>query len=72
MMLLCASIRACASDCSMSYGARRKSKEIDEFSAWNSGSCGSEKRDMARSGYGKASAVRATAATCTAIAQPRM
>ena len=36
------------SDCSMSYGARRKSNPIDEFSAWKSGSCGSEKRAMPR------------------------
>ena len=48
MILLWQSIRACASDWARSYGASRKSNEIDEFSAWNSGSCGSEKRDMAR------------------------
>src|SRR5687767_4913218 len=39
------SMRTCASDCSMSYGARRQSNAIELLSAWKVGSCGSEYRD---------------------------
>ena len=42
-----ASMRAWASDWSMSNGARRRSNEIDALSAWKSGSWGSEKRATA-------------------------
>ena len=36
----------------MSYGDSRRSNAIDVLSAWNVGSCGSEKRDMGAGSLG--------------------
>src|SRR3954469_21929547 len=46
MMPASASILAWARDCSRSSGPSRQSKPIEALSCWNTGSCGSEKRDI--------------------------